>query len=39
MKDRVKKSIILIAVGIVINVALAIIKMHVGLRWYTSASM
>ena len=31
MKDRVKKSIILIAVGIVINVALAIIKMHVGL--------
>lgn len=31
MKERVKKSIIMIAVGIVVNVALAAIKMYVGL--------
>ena len=28
MKERVKKSIIMIAVGIVVNVALAAIKMY-----------
>ena len=31
MKDRIKKSILLIAIGIVVNVALAAIKMYVGL--------
>ena len=31
MKDRIKKSIILISVAIAINIALAIIKMYVGL--------
>lgn len=31
MKDRVKKSMLLIAVGIVVNIALAAIKMYVGL--------
>lgn len=31
MRNRIKKSIILIAIGIVVNVALAAIKMYVGL--------
>ena len=31
MKDRVKKSIILVSVGIIVNVILAIVKMYVGL--------
>ena len=31
MKGRIKKSILLIAIGIVVNVALAAIKMYVGL--------
>ena len=31
MRDRIKKSILLIAIGIVVNVALAAIKMYVGL--------
>lgn len=31
MKDRIKKSVLLIAIGIVVNVALAAIKMYVGL--------
>lgn len=31
MRDRIKKSILLVAVGIVVNIALAAIKMYVGL--------
>ena len=31
MKQRVKKSLILIGIGIVVNVALALIKTYVGL--------
>jgi len=31
MRDRIKKSILLIAIGIVVNIALAAIKMYVGL--------
>lgn len=31
MKQRVKKSLIIVAIGVVVNVALALIKMYVGL--------
>lgn len=31
MKNRIKKSLIIVAIGVVVNVALALIKMYVGL--------